>query len=125
MEDFQIRALYGVLENGGQSDYGLRYNFSGIGTTGGYRARLPLTNYDTYQPMIQIAARINEAYIFTDEDITAYTLSYGRVGGPKRLPVTRKHLDMNAMERLLGGKKFFFMCENLPYRSTVRNLDNA
>ena len=127
VQEFQIRALYNVLENGEKSDYGLRYNFAEIGTIEGYRMRLPLTNYDTYQPMIQLAARINEAYIFTDEDITAYTLSYGRVGVPKRLPVTRKHLApyLKEMERLLGGKKVFFMCESLPYRSAVRNLDNA
>lgn len=123
--DFQKRALYSILENGGKSDYGLRYKFSGIGTTEGYRTRLPLTNYDTYQPMISLAARINEAYIFTDEDIIAYTLFYGRVGVPKRLPVTRKQLApyLKEMERILGGKKVFFMCESMFYRNPVRNLD--
>lgn len=45
VQEFQIRALYNVLENGGKSDYGLRYNFSEIGTIDGYRSRLPLTNY--------------------------------------------------------------------------------
>ncbi len=127
VQDFQKRALYNVLENGEKSDYGLRYKFSGISTLEGYRTRLPLTNYDTYQPMISLATRINEAYIFTDEDITAYTLSYGRVGVPKRLPVTRKQVApyLKEMERLLGGKKVFFMCESLPYRNPVHNLDTT
>ena len=125
VQDFQIRALYNVLENGVKSDYGLRYKFSEIGTTGGYSSSLPLTNYDTYQPMIRLAARIDESDIFTGEDITAYTLSYGRTGVPKRLPVTRKHLApyMKEMERMLGGKKVFFMAESMFYRSPVLNLD--
>lgn len=127
IEDYQIRALYDILNNGAKSDYGMRYNFSSIATLSGYCTRLPMTNYDTYQPMIKLATRINEAYIFTDEDITAYTLSYGRVGVPKRLPVTRKHIApyLKEMERLLGGKKVFFMCESFPYRNPVRNLDTA
>ncbi|MBQ4430768.1 MAG: GH3 auxin-responsive promoter family protein [Synergistaceae bacterium] len=125
--EFQKRTLYSVLENGCKSDYGQRYKFSQIGTLEGYRTRLPMTSYDTYQPMINLATRINEAYIFTDEDITSYTLSYGRVGVPKRLPITRKHLApyLKEMERLLGGKKVFVMCESLPYRNPVRNLDKA
>ncbi len=77
--------------------------------------------------MIRLAARINESDIFTDEEISAYTLSYGRAGVPKRLPVTRKHLApyMQAMERMLGGKKVFIMAESLFYRSPVLNLDRT
>ena len=126
VQDFQIRALYNILENGGKSDYGmLRYNFANIATIDGYRTRLPLTNYDTYQPMINLAVRIDESEIFTDEEIFAYTLSYGRTGVPKRLPVTRKHIApyMKELERILGGKKVFFMAESLFYRNPVRNLD--
>ncbi len=125
VQEFQIRALYNILENGGKSDYGLRYNFSEIGTINGYRSRLPLTNYDTYQPMIDLARRIDESFIFTDEDITAYTLSYGRIGVPKRLPVTQKHIApyLREMERMLAGKKVFIMAESLFYRNPIRNLD--
>ena len=125
VQEFQIRALYNVLENGGKSDYGLRYNFSEIGTIDGYRSRLPLTNYDTYQPMIDLARRIDESFIFTDEDITAYILSYGRIGVPKRLPVTQKHIApyLREMERMLAGKKVFIMAESLPYRNPVLNFD--
>ena len=123
--DFQKRALYSVLENGSNSDYGLRYKFSGIGTLEGYRSRLPMTDYDTYQPMISLTTHIDEAYIFTDEDITSYTLSFGRVGVPKRLPVTRRHIApyLREMERMLGGKSVFFMGESMFYRSPVRNFD--
>ena len=125
VQEFQIRALHKVLENGMKSDYGLRYKFADIGNIRGYCSSLPLTNYDTYQPMVHLAARIDGTYIFTDEEITAYTLSYGRVGVPKRLPVTPKHLApyMREMERMLGGKKVFFMAESLPFRSPVLNLD--
>ena len=125
VQDYQARALYNILENGGKSDYGLRYNFSDISTTGGYRSRLPLTNYDTYQPMIDLARRIDESSIFTNENITGYMLSYGRVGVPKRLPVTQKHLApyLKEMERMLAGKKVFFMAESLRHRSPVLNLD--
>ncbi len=125
VQDYQIRALYNILENGGKSDYGLRYDFSDISTTGGYRSLLPLTNYDMYQPMIDLARRIDESSIFTDENITGYMLSYGRVGVPKRLPVTQKHLApyLKEMERMLSGKKVFFMAESLRHRSPVLNLD--
>ena len=125
VQDFQTRALYNVLENSEKSDYGMRYHFPEIGTVGGYRSRLPLMNYDSYQPMIKLAIRINEEHIFTGEDITSYTLSFGRTGVPKRLPVTRKQIApyLREMERMLGGKNVFFMAESLFYRSPVRNLD--
>ena len=108
-----------------KSDYGLRYNFSEIGTIDGYRSRLPLTNYDTYQPMVRLAARIDGTYIFTDEDIAAYTLSYGRIGIPKRLSVTQKHLApyLREMEKMLAGGKVFIMAESLFYRNPALNLD--
>ena len=125
VQEFQIRALYKVLENSGKSDYGTRYNFPDIDSTDAYRTRIPLANYDTYQPMVQLSARIDGTDIFTDGDISAYTLSYGRVGVPKRLPATQKSLApyLKEMERMLGGKKVFFMAESLPYRSPVLNLD--
>ena len=125
VQDFQTRALYHVLENGEHSDYGLRYHFSEIGTIGGYCSRLPLTNYDTYQPMINLSARINETCIFTNEDITAYTLAFGRTGVPKRMPVTQKQIApyMKEMGRMLGGKKVFIMAESMFYRNPVHNLD--
>ena len=125
LQELQVRTLYKVLENGGKSDYGIRYNFSDIVTIDGYCSRLPLMNYDTYQPMVNLSAKINEPDIFTDEEITAYTMSYGRTGVPKRLPVTRKHLApyMREMGRMLGGKKVFFMAKSMFYRSPVLNLD--
>ena len=125
VQEFQIRALYKVLENGMKSDYGLHYKFADIGNTRGYCSSLPLTNYDIYQPMVRLAARIDGTDIFTEEEITGYTLSYGRVGVPKRLPVTQKHLApyLREMERMLAGKKVFFMAESIFYCSPVLNLD--
>ena len=125
IQEFQSRALYNILESGTNTDYGKRYHFSEIATVEGYRARLPLTNYDVYQPMIRLTAQISEDDIFTNEGITGYTLSYGRVGVPKRLPGTQKQLApyLKEMGKMLGGKKVFFMTEGLFYRSPVRNLD--
>lgn len=125
IQQFQQRALYHILDSGSNTDYGNRYHFSEIATMEGYLARLPMTNYDTYQPMVNLAAIINEEDIFTNEQIIGYTLSYGKIGVPKRLPATRKQLApyLKEMERMLGGKKVFFMGEGLFYRSTVRNLD--
>lgn len=125
VKDLQSIALTNVIESGEKSDYGQRYHFDGIRTMEGWSSRLPLTNYDTYQPMINLSIRIDESGIFTDDEITAYALSYGNLGTSKRLPFTKRLLDFYIAEfkNKVRDRKVFMMLESLPYHASGLDLD--
>ena len=125
VKDLQSVALRNILESGEKSDYGQRYHFDGIRTMEGWSSRLPLTNYDTYQPMINLSIRIDESGIFTDDEITAYALNYGNFGTSKRLPFTKRHLDFYVAEfkKKIKNRTVFMMLESLPYRASGLDLD--
>ena len=127
VKDLQSMALTNIIENGENSDYGQRYHFDSILTMEGWTSRLPLTNYDTYQPMINLSIRIDESGIFTDNEISAYALSYGHLGTSKRLPFTQKHLRSYVKEfkNLIKQDKVFMMLESMPYHSSELTLDRT
>lgn len=127
VKDYQALALKIILENGEHSDYGQRYQFENIMTMEGYSSRLPLTDYDVYEPMIRLTARIAESGIFTDNKITSYALQHGIMGKAKRLPFTDKHLKfyVDEFRNMIRGKKIFLMLESLPYHSSGLDLDNT
>ena len=127
IQDFQVRTLKSILNNAEGTDYASRYHFSDIVTIEGFRSRVPLSNYDTYQPLVSLSARVNETGIFTQDDITSFSLNYGGWGTLKRLPFIKAHMRpyLENFERYISGKKVFLMFESMPYKFHERNLDRT
>ncbi len=110
--------LMDILEKNRDTDYGHRYRFSNLRTMEGYQARVPLTRYDTYAPLIKLQTRIGESGIFTSSHIPCYLLSSGTSGVPRLIPATREHLKpySAAFSALVRGKVTFLLAESLPMK---------
>jgi len=127
IKDYQNQTLKKVILNGENSDYGQRYNFNEILTTDNYTSSVTTSKYENYKAMIQLGIRINESGIFTDEDITSYTLDYDAEGNEKRLPLTASHLQhyINEFNNTVKGDNIYIMFGSRPFLPTGLDLDNT
>lgn len=87
-----MKVLKKILDDNCNTDIGKRYDFVGISTLSGFEARVPVTDYDTYQPLIALTTRIGESQIFVSEPITNYLYSFGSFNTKKILPCTKEHI---------------------------------
>ncbi len=108
--------LVDILEKNRDTDYGHRYRFSNIRTMEGYQARVPITRYDTYAPLIKLQTRIGESGIFTSSHIPCYLLSSGTSVEPMLIPATTEHLKPYCEEftNAVRGRVTFLLGESLP-----------
>jgi len=107
-----------ILKKNQGTDYGLRYRFSALRTAEGYQARVPLSHYDTYAPLVELQTKIGESGIFAADPIVCYLLSSGSMGMPRLIPATKKHLlpYMDAFLKAVQGRTTFLLMESLPMR---------
>ena len=108
--------LMDILTHNQHTDYGRRHYFSGLRSAQGYQARVPVSSYEVYAPLVKLQTMIGESGIFTASPIPCYLLTSGTSGRPRLLPATAEHLSAYQKEftHLLWGKKTFLMGESLP-----------
>ena len=125
IEEHQDDKLLKLLREGVDTDYGKRYGFDSIFSLEDYQEKLPLTDYDTYRPMIGLTVHIAEQGIFTKDDITSYIISHGALGTSRRMPVTETGIKryVDAFEGLIGEGRFFPMFESLPHNPSGKTMD--
>ena len=77
-------ALCKILNANQETDYGRRYHFWAIKTVEGYRARVPLSDYGTYAPLVELQTKIGESGIFCADQASCYLLNSGEEGSPRQ-----------------------------------------
>ncbi|MBR6887986.1 MAG: GH3 auxin-responsive promoter family protein [Selenomonadaceae bacterium] len=112
------KILNEILTENRATDYGQQYYFSALRTAAGYQARVPLSNYATYAPLIELQTKVGERRIFVDDDVTCYLLTSGTTGEPRLIPSTDKHLRpyLDAFTKIVRGKLSFVLFESLPLK---------
>jgi len=121
--DKQKDALARIMRNGIKSDYSRHYGFTEIATIEEYQKRLPVSNYESYYPMIRLTFEMAERGIFTDNDIISYAVIDEK---NNRIPITYKAIVpyIHGLRRLLGCCKTFVLSEALPFEGSKLTLDN-
>ncbi|SFC86692.1 GH3 family domain-containing protein [Butyrivibrio sp. YAB3001] len=97
--------LRSILMSNQDTDMGKRFGFSDIITLSGYQARVPVSNYDFYEPLIKLQTNIGESGIFTSSKITDYLIMTNSLEMRKLYPCTREHIEplcKAAIKRLEG-----------------------
>lgn len=107
-----------ILTRNRDTDYGRHYYFSALRTAEGYQARVPLSDYATYAPLIDLQTKVGEREIFTVDDVTCYLLTSATTGDARLIPSTDKHLRpyLDAFTQIVRGKKSFALFESLPLK---------
>ncbi len=106
-----VRVLQQILKRNIATDLGEAYGFDLIMTEKAYRERVPISNYDTYAPLIELTTKVGETDLFCADKIICYTPVYGSIGVPRLIPYTREHL-MQYVQAVRGmicsdGSTFF------------------
>ncbi|MBO5598322.1 MAG: GH3 auxin-responsive promoter family protein [Oribacterium sp.] len=112
-----VNLLWEILEKNKGTDIGQNHRFDLIHTYEAFKKSVPLTEYDFYEPLVELTTRIGETNIFCAEPLVGYSLSSGTAAGQKRIPYTAGHLVAYAAcmrEILLDGEATFALLESLP-----------
>lgn len=112
-----VNLLWEILEKNKGTDIGQDHRFDLIHTYEAFKKSVPLTEYDFYEPLVELTTRIGETNIFCAEPLVGYSLSSGTAAGQKRIPYTAGHLVAYAVcmrEILLDEEATFALLESLP-----------
>lgn len=110
------RLLRDILNINQGSDIGMRYGFVDILTLSGYQAKIPVTGYEFYAPIIRLQTNVGESKILTSDDIRSYVFITGKKGLPERIPCTERQIRpvRTLLEKALVDRRTFLMMESLP-----------
>lgn len=108
--------LLEILRHNKDTDYGQRYYFAGLQAAEGYQARVPLSSYNRYAPLIQLQTQIGEHGIFVADPVRYYLLTENAAGDTQLFPATRRHLEpyVRAFTDMVRDKTTFPLLESLP-----------
>ena len=110
--------LRNILHRNQNTDMGIRYGFTKILTLTGFRANVPVSNYDIYEPLIKLQTNIGESAIITADPIKSYMFTLGKMSNPKLIPCTDPQLE--PLKKLYldncSGRRTFLMLESMPQK---------
>ena len=81
----QTATLRKILRRSRTSELGKKYDFAGIRTIDDFRAKVPLSRYEDYEPYVERMMRGEKNLMYTGMNVR-YCSSSGSVGKPKVLP---------------------------------------
>lgn len=115
--DEKYRLLAGIVKDNRTSDVMQKYDLKDYTD---FMKRVPLSSYDNYAPLIELATKIGEKNLFTSYPIVCYALTSGSMGQTKYIPCTKQHIEDFTAEftRILDGKRSFVMFESIPHAFT-------
>ena len=119
------RLLRQILYTNHDTDIGNRYDFQDILTISGYQSKVPLTDYDFYEPIIRLQTNVGESKILTADAIKSYMITIGSMGILRLLPASERQLLplKQVFKDHVIGKRNFLMLESRPKEN--RNNDNT
>ncbi len=105
-----------IVDVNGMTDMGKRYGLVDIMSVEGFQTRVPVTKYETYEPIVKLQTRIGESGILTSDPVIGYVIRSNPFGSPRMFPVTERHLKpyVDAFTRVAEGKVSFLLFECLP-----------
>ena len=112
------KILNEIIHRNQNTDYGRHYNFASLHTAEGYRSRVPLSDYATYAPFVELQTKVGESSISVAEPVPYYLLTSGTTGETRLIPATQRHFRpyLDAFTQIVRGKINFALFESLPLK---------
>ena len=95
-ERVQTELLLSLIKRNSNTEYGRKYDFSGIESLEDFRKRVPLSSWRDYDNAVSRMIK-GEDNILTSERIVYYCISSGLADNPKYIPLTSA--DLNTQKR--------------------------
>ncbi len=96
------KLLLKLLNKNKDTEYGKKYDFANIKSFEEYKEKVPLSDYDTYQPYIERMIKNKETNLITAYKVIQYAETSGSVGVQKKIPITTK--SMRIYEKYSYGR---------------------
>ncbi len=84
----QQKVLFEFLDRNKNTEYGLKYNFTGVKSTGDYQRVVPLTDCEAMRPYVDRMTK-GEPNVLTFEKPIFFSVTSGSSGHPKFVPITK------------------------------------
>ena len=112
------KVLNEILRRNQNTDYGRHYKFASLHTAEGYQARVPLSDYATYAPFVELQTKVGESCISIAEPVPYYLLTSGTTGETRLIQTTQRHFRpyLDAFTKIVRGKTTFALFESLPLK---------
>ncbi len=89
----QERGLLAKLRRNADSAFGRAHGFATISSSGEFRRRLPISDYEDFRPWVDRMRRGDpRALLGSSEELLMFAVTSGSEGEPKYIPVTRSYL---------------------------------
>jgi glycosyltransferase involved in cell wall biosynthesis len=115
-----VKTLRMIMHNNANTDYGRKYVFERLDGIMAFRHRVPLSDAETYEPLLKLQMNVGEKNIMTSEP----TWVYWQDDAGTLFPCTASHLDSyseHIAETLKTGKTFFIARSKPVIRTTIDN----
>jgi len=94
-ENANEETLLKLLHDNKNTEYGRKYDFANIHSFEEYKAKVPLTTYDDYEPYIRRMIKNKEENLITAYKVLQYADTSGSIGVQKRIPITDKIINIH------------------------------
>ena len=98
--------LMRLVRENQDTEYGRKYGFREIHSYADYARKVPISDYEDYEPYIERMLCFNERDLLTADEVVYYAHTSGTSGASKMIPCTRRALDIlfeTVFERAFGG----------------------
>ena len=99
------KLLMQLVRDNQDTEYGRKYGFREIRSYADYAAKVPLSDYEDYDPYIERMLCFNQKNLITADEVVYYAHTSGTTGASKMIPCTQKALDLlfsTGYERVFG-----------------------
>ena len=114
--------LMKLLDENKNTVYGKKYGFEDIHSIEEYKKKVPISDYDTYEPYIKRMIEEDAENLITVKKPCHYALSSGSIGVPKHIPVSEDEL---AKYRKYATNMCFGVVDEYYRNTTGRSFKNG
>ena len=96
--------LLKILKDNKDTEYGKKYDFANIHSFEEYKAKVPLSTYDDYNPYVKRMIKNKEENLITAYKVLQYADTSGSIGVQKHIPVTDKMIYIHKKYSFVRSK---------------------
>ena len=115
--EISLETLMRLIRQNEDTEYGRKYDFCNIHSYEEFARKVPLSEYEDYEPYIERMACFGAKKLITSSDIVYFAHTSGSTGASKMIPRTKEELDILFSDILMRA---FGLCErNLSGRADL------
>ena len=89
-----LETLMRLIRENENTEYGKKYDFRNIHSYADYARKVPLSEYQDYEPYLERMISFGTKNLITSSDIELYAHTSGTSGASKLIPRTSKELEI-------------------------------